>query len=326
MNTSADATKPAAQRNGSLGLHQSLLKHLHSIGAYKPEISDVALLTKEAVADSAEDAPSRTCIRDKQGRAVAVMAVSSRVDPEQVARSLANAKGAREMLGPDLGSVILEPIAEGSYEGLTYALWQWRRSLSGSRIMAFLQKRRARKRVLAWLREVTAVTCRPVAEDQLEPAYRRPLEALARDEAMSEGLRGAAATGLRRLADGSWQPCFVLEHGDFWLGNVLYPRLRFNREGHTRGFVLIDWAGARLQGYPFYDLLRLALSSGLRPAQLRKEALLHCASLGCEPGDAFSYLVAGLGASGLDLGHFPPDRYHAIAETAYRTLEAALNS
>jgi hypothetical protein len=325
VNTSADTTEPAARRNGSLGLHQSLLKHLHSTGAYQSEVSGVSLLTKEAVADSAEDAPSRTCIRDKQGRMVAVMAVSSRVDPEQVARSLANAKGAREMLGSDLGNVILEPIAEGTYEGLTFALWPWRRSLSSNRIMAFLQKRRARKRVLAWLREATAVTCRRVSEDELEAGYRRPLRALAGDEAMPEGLRRAADTGLRRLEDGTWRPYFVLEHGDFWLGNVLYPRGLWSRGTHARGFVLIDWAGARLQGYPFYDLLRLALSSGLAPAHLRKEALLHCASLGCEPVDAFAYLAAGLGASGLDLGHFPLDRYHAIAETAYRTLKAALN-
>jgi hypothetical protein len=320
----ADTSEPRARRNGHLALHKSLLELLRTTRGGLSGLSDVLPLTKSAVAGSAEDAPSRSFVLDAKGHVVGVLAVSSGVDPEQTARGVANAKGAKEMLGPDLGNVILEPVAEGSYEGLSYAIWPLRRDLSGRRALAFVQKRIARARLLAWLREATAMSRRPVAGEQIESAYRRPLEALAQDAEMHDGLRNAASTALQRLADGRWKPVSVLEHGDFWLGNVLFPSLWCLRGTHKRGFVLIDWAGARLQGYPFYDLLRLAMSSGLKPSRLRREALAHCAALECEPVDAFSYLAAGLGATGLDLGHFPRDRYRATAKAAYQTLQSAL--
>ena len=62
----------------------------------------------------------------------------------------------------------------------------------------------------------------------------------------------------------------------------------------------------------------------MSPARLRSELEIHCQILGCDIVDAPSYTAAALGALGLNLEHFPEDRYVQLCVDVFRTLSTAL--
>ena len=70
-----------------------------------------------------------------------------------------------------------------------------------------------------------------------------------------------------------------------------------------------------------YDLVRLSESFGLNPPSLSREVLAHCEILSCQQVDATSYLLAALGNIGLNLEHFPVERYLAMCEQVYAYLK-----
>lgn len=306
-------------------LHEAIVHGLRETGVLPAESACVPLPRLDRhEPDSPADSPSHALVIDETGRRVAVLAVSSPTGPDLVARAVENAARAREVLGPRLGSVVLVPRSAGAHEGLSFALWPWRRPLSDSRWRAFLEKRRIRPRILAWLQEVARTTSRPAPAPSFESAWRGPLGSVGRDSGLPDDIRRVADRAFQRLEDGQWQPRFVLEHGDCWMGNALLPIKPGASPEQTCGFILIDWAGARFDGYPFLDLLRFCKSGGIKGAALRRETLAHCAILGCAPEDAFSYTAAGFGALGLNLDRFPRDRFHALTRGAFDLLSTAL--
>jgi len=217
---------------------------------------------------------------------------------------------------------VLDPVAEGCLDGLSYALWPWYAPLSAHPIRYRIEAFPMRRLVLRWLAEAVARTRRPVEPAALKPGFEAPLVQVAEDKACGERLRGAARAALGRLEGGAWKPVWVLEHGDLWLGNVLRPGTN-GRDTFRRGFVLIDWGGARLKGYPFLDLLRLGNSSRLSRRVLRRELREHCRVLGCAPVDVASHALAGLGALQLRQDHFPEAAYRAMCGS-YEVLLAKL--
>lgn len=299
--------------------HQVLLNRLIDTQCVPSGVQVKPLrLTNDVV--QPEDAPSRSTIANARGRPVAVMFLSSPVSPGLIGRNLANARAAGAMLGEDLGSVILEPWTEGRFEGRTYAVWPWYRPLSDYKPWAHCQKLMLRAPVLAWLRDATLQTNKRVAPADLDVKYREPL-AYVEKGPFSHEMRESAGKALARLNSGAWMPRSVLEHGDWWLGNVLLPR---RRHRHRRGFFLIDWGGARLAGYPFLDLLRYARSASLDRRRLRREVALHCEAIRTTREDAVGCFLAGIGFSAMNLEHGSMERFLIVAEANFESLLDAL--
>jgi hypothetical protein len=180
-------------------------------------------------------------------------------------------------------------------------------------------------RLLEWLFRVCASTLSEVDGSALDVSFGMPLQRLTMVEGLAPAVRHDATLALRRLCDRSWRPRHVLMHGDFWMGNVLMDRLvdEHARAGWADRFVVIDWAGSELRGYPFYDLVRFSLSVGMTPRALRAEVTRHSNVLGVDSLDAMSSLLSALGHLAIHLECFPMEQYLRMVHACHTAMARA---
>jgi hypothetical protein len=249
-----------------------------------------------------------------------LLVVSSAVDPLATDRAVTLTQGARTRLGPDLGSVVLEPLVTGRVGERAYVMWPFHRVLHPSRIANLARRVGLYPRVLRWLIDVTRQTLQPVPESARAPLYGATLLTIAQENHFPRDMRDASSHALERLTSQAWQPWYALEHNDLWIGNLLVPRGNEAARKHVRGFIVIDWEGARFEGYPVLDLVRFALSSRLPQSWLRNEVTRLRDVLQCDPSDMRGYTLAALGAMGQNLGYFPLDRFRQLAHEAFEAI------
>lgn len=241
-----------------------------------------------------------------------VVKVSPRDFPN-VAREMAEkADTARSALGDRLGWAVAVVLKQWEADGVSCALFEELTNVSETRVKRFVQLRRLTPPVLQWLRDVAALD-RGVSE-QAEAC----LQALA--DCPYDNLRRSVASPLARLRSGAFVARSTIMHSDFWIGNVMLD------PSGSRPFVLIDWRGSNVDGFPIFDLVKFAASAGLRRKALRAELAAHSERLGCDIEETRIYLLAALGYIWLHLEQFPPDRFLAMAENCLLTLDNALNA
>jgi hypothetical protein len=281
--------------------------------------------------DDLADSGEKIVVSDQgSGAALGLLVISSPVNPDSAERTAENARKAREALGPEIGSVVLVPLAQGRIEGRSYVFWPWHHALSASRLLHLIRRIQLFPHVLRWLRDVARKTRQPIGASALESQYASPLRTMASAELFPAAMREAAGRALRRLETGAWQAYSTLEHNDFWTGNLLLPRDRQSAKLHKRGFIVIDWEGVRLAGYPAFDLARFAVSARVPRPLLHFELRRLRRILECEAQDLGGYVLAALGAMAQNLGYFPEDRFRelgiesfdAIARTAYGSIRS----
>lgn len=262
----------------------------------------------------AADSPARGSIAHPDGRRLGVVFLSNTTDPDMVACNVRKSMESRALLGDDLGAVVLPPLEEGVYLKRSYAVWPWRPSLSHYRLLRYIQKRRLAPRVLAWLRDVARHTREDLTPDRRAPVYDRPLQFLMEHPRMAASVQKAAGEILARIESGAWRPQGVLEHNDLWTGNLLLPGNAEHGAGNRHGFLVIDWAGSSFPGRPLFDVVRFCKSAGLSHGRLSNELDAHLDIVGAVRSDILGYMLAGVGSVGLNLGHFPEERYLAACE------------
>ncbi len=280
------------------------------------------LCNPKAVADDA----TKLLVRDRHGRRAAVVLISSPVETGLISRGIQRAQAIKARLGPTLGRVILEPIGTGTLDSCSYAVLPYCKPMSKGRIGKRIHRAMLRPIVLEWLARIAETTAQTPGVEQTQRGFIVPLESLAANPVMSEPLRQAARGALGRLKDGEWTPRHTVMHGDLWEGNILFsgPQNRDPGNPFSR-IAVIDWPGGSIEGYPFYDLLRLARSMSLPKHTLCNQLGRHCRALGCGPDGARDHLLAALGHLGMHLGHFPSERYSRLSAQCLALLNHALN-
>jgi hypothetical protein len=289
---------------------EDLLANRGGLGEMEP------LSPPKAVSDD----PAKILLLDRQGRPAAVLKLSSPAYPDLVHRSSENILRARDLLGPVLGEALPTILLRGEVEGRSFMVLAYGRPFSRSRWGWFLQRVGLSSLVLQWLWEVTAATCRKPAEDEVERDFREPLRWLASKSGLDGSLREEAKTSLRLLDQGGWGPRYVLAHNDLWRDNLLLRRPTPGEAHRAGGFgrlLIIDWGGARLQGHPFYDLMRLGQSLGISKRRWRLEIRRHLEVLGTDEAGGRALLLSGLGYLGLHRDHFPMERYLECASSCW---------
>lgn len=273
--------------------------------------------------DILADGTTVLVLRDPAGQSRAVVLCSAPAAPNMVQRAMNRAQQAKAILGTSIGSPILDPLAQGSVQGLSYAVLPYCYGLSDSRPVWWIQRTLLRPSIFDWLWRATECSVRDVEPAAIERSFAGPLRRMTSLESISSRLRTAAERATERLDNGSWTPRHVLMHGDLWKGNILIRTANHaieQRRWRDR-FVIIDWGGSEIHGYAIYDLVRFAQSTRLSAWSLRRELDRHCRLLRCEPTDANSYLLAALGHFAMNLEHFPFDRFASMAESCLTLLQ-----
>jgi hypothetical protein len=265
------------------------------------------------------DATSKFVIRDGAGRPELVTLCSATGGPGMVARGAQRARDMVEALGDDLGRAVLLPVWEGDVDGRTFAVFPYCEPLKGSGPLWWAQRSVIRPRLVQWLFDSSRKTATPVPRDELEGRVYQPLEAMIADDGYSPELRALADQALSAAHSDDWQPKHVFMHDDLWVGNVLIDQRSAGGRMFGR-FVIIDWAGSRVRGYPVYDFLRLSISFRLAGGPFFRALDQYCAALGYTRAQA-SYAFAGAVADlGQRLEEWPRQSYLSTIDRCYRKL------
>jgi len=75
-----------------------------------------------------DDQTYKFLVRSSEGELIAVVLCSPGVAPDLIARGTRCAGEAKRALGPELGKVVLDPLAEGGLSGLSYVVLPYRDS------------------------------------------------------------------------------------------------------------------------------------------------------------------------------------------------------
>ncbi|HEV7913475.1 MAG TPA: hypothetical protein VGP22_06890, partial [Albitalea sp.] len=272
------------------------------------------------------DAAALMRVSDEFDRPRAVILCSSADAPDIVRRAMDRARRAKALLPPAQGRHILDPLAEGRWRGLSYAVLPHCAELATWRFAWRVQRELLAPLLFDWLWQVNAATLRDVPDNE-QDRFAQPLKVLGSVEALSDRVRSDALHAADRLQAGTWRPKTVLMHGDLWKGNLLLrpPTGALDSLQWRERFIVIDWPGSQSRGHAIYDLVRLAQSMRLGDTRLRAEVQRHCDLLGCRREDAISHLLAALGHMAMHLEHFPMQMFTTMAEACHATLARAID-
>ena len=243
-----------------------------------------------------------------------ILHLSPRSFPDVASDEVLAMEAAKRRLGPELGSVILDVILAGELDGRSFMALPRCRPMSKNKLVLAWQRTAVRPLALRWLRGL--VDLAEPASTQAADKFVAALHHLAGRDVLPHDIRSAAKASIAKISAKEANPCFVPMHGDFGLENILTSK--------NTPLVVIDWRGSLVQGFPIYDLIRLAGSLNLPPALLRAELAYHAKSLEASEQDTRIFLLAALGHFSANLGEFPVDRFRALAIETFSVLGAAL--
>lgn len=243
------------------------------------------------------DGPALYRVEDNEFRSI--LHVSPAACPDVVAQGCEKARVFGERIGLAHASAILRPICEGRHEGRSFAMLPYRTPLSARLLVGRYQRWTITPALLTWLAGLAA---QPANADDATVAaiYRANLHALADALDDTPSLRAEVDAGLAMLDRGEVAPQLVPMHGDLWKGNILGAR---NPDAYP--FAIIDWRGSETNGFPIFDLVRLAQSYRIPKRQLRAELDRHAGILGCGFAATRVHLLAGLGHYAANPGEMP---------------------
>jgi Phosphotransferase enzyme family len=255
------------------------------------------------------------------GQARAVVSAASPTAPRMVERTALRTHAARQALAAVDPHRVLEPLAVEHVQGISCALFPLCEALGSRRLLSWWINRRVAATLFDWLLDVARATRQAAPEGAAVEAVRENLQAMARHPALDYSLRESAALADGALVLDRWMPCWVLMHGDLWRGNVMLRRDLPG--GHTRRLVVIDWAGCQVDGWPLFDLIRLADSLGVPARSLAQQILRHCALLAITPEQARYGVAAALAQTLSRLENFPVDHFAAMARRTLLRFDGA---
>jgi Ecdysteroid kinase-like family len=273
----------------------------------------------EAVADN----PEKYWISTTSSIRGGVLFISNDVNPDMMARAVDRAQTARNSLSSKVGSALLAPICSGSVDGRSYVLWSRERPFSHNRFRRYVQRRMTVPQVLEWIMGVAEETVRTMESRAVIDRMEVPLEAMAADTRFGPAVRENSQRALDRVRSGDWTPGSVLAHNDLWMDNVLLRSRNSLQSADSTPFVIIDWAGSKVEGYPFYDLTRFMMSAGLDGRTAGVYVHIYSQLVKCASEDAMGYVLASLGDLGRHLEQFPEERYVALVTQCHAFVEAA---
>lgn len=276
-----------------------------------------------------KDATLALYVDGKQTAQDIVLLISNPAFPDAVGDDVAQAREIAAQAGPDVARHIISPLCTGRFGPQSWAAFTRFSPVSTNRGVRLVQKTGVARRILPWLVGLAQDTRSHKAEPlAYEACFVAPLATLAEDADLPCDLRRVAQACRDRVLT-QRPPLFtVAQHGDFWIGNIMFQRRPWPDLNPCLGdFHIIDWRGARPDGYPCTDATRFFSSlykrnSSKSGAYLRQ----YQAQLEISDFDMTVYSLLGLGQLGQALDQFPKENYCLLCEETFSFLKAHLGA
>lgn len=292
-----------------------LVDHVNKLTNNKYNIQKLKPIGDPSFKNETLDSPYKYYLPGVKPENDAVLMVSREAFPDFIERAVNNSRKAHDLLSGQLSSVVLEPTNDGRYRGLSYAIWPEHRPISDSRLIRKLQKKWLDPKVFTWLNGIAKDSMNQnIDEKSVDQLISMPLECIATNPQLSENIHSYATRALRHLKTKQWTPITILQHSDFWLGNILFFKKNTHPSGNNFGFCVIDWGGAQTRGAPVFDLVRYCISTHVSTSRAREEFLRYATTIQIEPRELIYHLICALGQIGMNLEQFPENRFLKMCE------------
>ena len=289
------------------------------------ELSTTRWISRPIGKEEVKDATLAFYVDGKRRTDDIVLLISNFSFPGVVEADVAQAREIATQVSRDVARHIAAPVNEGRFGKQTYAAFSRLSPVSNLRLVRALQKNRAASKILPWTVKLAEETRQyRDASPDFERYFVDPLERLHDDEALSDKVRERAVEYLGFVRNREANLFTTVQHGDFWIGNVFFERRIFEDINPSLGdFSIIDWRGARLDGYPCIDWMRFC-SSMFRTGSGTNDRLIHAYidALGISTYEYKVYCFLALGRLGGELDHFPKERYVTACDRTLAFIDA----
>ena len=260
-----------------------------------------------------EDATKKYLVFTRAQQAKAFVLVASVKTPQSVKSANEKMHAISEKIGAELTKNLLMPLEISEIDGLSYSISRYFKPLHKNRLLHRLDAWRIRGSLIQWVTDVANISQTKANTTEQHESFIQNLQAIASLPSLKQAFKTTALAAIKAIEEGSWQPKFVCAHNDLWLGNVL--------NSDESKFVIIDWDGARVNGYAFYDLVRLAQALKLSKRTLKPAVSAYCQVMQCNTQQAEYYLISAFASSYLELGGWQQERFIYLLEGCMKTLE-----
>jgi len=277
------------------------------------------LLNRPSFKTDVKDSPRIFRVNGISPEYDSIIAISNTSFPNFVNYAVERTSEAANKLSPRLGKHILRPSTTGYAGTQSYAIWPRQQPISNNKFLRRAQLQTINKGVFQWLCDLSKYTQNPVnSGEELNKWYIDPLMFLLRQECISNDIKRITSETLRSIETSVFRPVSVLQHGDFWYGNVLLKRYWPFSLKSPSYFYVIDWSGANINGYPFIDGLRYFLSIGIGDPALKNRLNIYSDVTEVKIKEVLYYTCAYIGYLGVNRNEFPLDRYLDLAKKLFR--------
>lgn len=282
------------------------------------QVGSLSRVDKPGFKSDVGDSPGIYQLDGVHSRDDAILFVSNAEFPDFVTRAAEKAEAVVAALAPAPASHVLRPVARGMQGTRSYALYLRLRTLSANRIVKATQVAVIRADIFQWLCDVGSDTrTGGLSDADLKERFIAPYTYLAGETRFSQTIRSQAAIAIEAIETGAFRPISIVQHGDFWQGNILLNKTWPIRRPRANSFSIIDWGGSSITGYPYIDLLRFSLSIGQRDRAILQNLTRYDTACALSGADLLNYVCAHAGYVGLDRGSFPLERYVRSMETLF---------
>lgn len=241
-----------------------------------------------------------------------------------VAEDVDRAEEARIATSQEVGQHIVRPICQGRYEKQSYAAYRRLQPTSENKLISAIQRKMVSPKITSWLEALATDTKQTkTSEEEYVASFMQPLMAISGDTEAPKNIRSFSNTCLDYVGKARPNLFTVLEHGDFWIGNVLFEKPAFPLVSPFLGDLnVIDWGGSYDNGYPCADLVRFCSSIyRKKSSDVDRFILRYTTSLNISNFEMGVYCMLSLGKLRMNLELFPKDRYYFKCQKVIKFLD-----
>lgn len=281
------------------------------------DIKSISEIENEIFSSVNADGPQAYFVDDENCQDQYVLIVSNPEFPTFTSDAAEAAIAAKTALGATLGQHVCTPIISDKLNGRSFSLFIRYRNFTTRRYLKYLQFLLSARAIIKWQAKIFKKTGTRIesTEKRIHHAERN-LKALEKDNELSPLVRGTARQCKEKMENGELNVYACLHHGDFWFGNVLFDQGNILRPRKiANNFVVIDWAGCRVDGYPAIDVLRLSISMFERIGIAHWVIEYYRSQTGLTKDEFVFHSMCAIGALSLELGEFKKARFNELTES-----------
>jgi len=298
-----------------------LVAHIQQVTKIEYDLLSLKEISDPIRSDVINDSPYKYYLKGRDEKHNSVLMISNRNFPDFIDKATIKSKSIRDLVSDSTASVILDVFVTGWYQGLSFAVWPEQEQFSSNKVYNYFQRKTIERNALLWIQSIAKESLKNDLDCMtINTCIKEPIEYILKQNKLSNEVKLIAEKALSNLLNKQWQPVTVAQHCDLWTGNFLKLNSNTIKEKNDYGFVVIDWAGAYIDGIPFFDFIYFCQSNNFSKGKVKKELSKYAQLLNLQIEEVYFYSIIGFGRVGINMEEFPEHRYIEMCERGIKYI------